>query len=326
MTIFNLTNEPSLMPTGEAIDLVRDILSASGNDNPFFHEIMEFNPLFRTHIIGHVFSDYEFSEQIPLFIVDKEISGTNVYSNILQREIPVPKDSLPNIPIAKSFKPKDNENSERGGIEDKDNSDENPNHTVRFSVDDRIQFIDVWGVFTILHDYSNKKGMPAIFIWMDKIQEAVNHGRDTEWLFAKVYVHELAHALMHTGYYSNDEFYKWKEESLANAYALSKINSCISGCDDNHHHCNYHKDYWLLEFAEQVMRNQPDNYKLGVKIFEDLCKSDVEIYELMRNWMEIKGKQSLPPKELQDEWLKAVQTSNGLDGNILHKLDIRMLF
>jgi hypothetical protein len=32
----------------------------------------------------------------------------------------------------------------------------------------------------------------------------------------------------------------------------------------------------------------------------------------------------LPPKELQDEWFKAVQTSNELDGKTLHKLDIYM--
>jgi hypothetical protein len=172
--------------------------------------------------------------------------------------------------------------------------------------------------------------MPAIFIWMDKIQEAVNHDRNTEWLFAKVYVHELAHALMHTGYYSNDDFYKWREESLANAYALSKINSYIFGCNDDDHpypHLyalnKYHKDYGLLDFAKSVMRKQPDNYKLGIKIFENLCGHHgcYEIYRLMRNWMRIKDKQSLPPKELQEEWLKAVQTPNKLDGKILYKLD-----
>jgi hypothetical protein len=310
MTIFNLTNDPSLMPTGEATDLVREILNAPRYDYHY-----------------HDFDDYEFSEQIPLFIVNREISGKNVYSRILQREIPVPKDLLPNIRISKSYEEENHDNQDKRDREeryDRRYRDEEPNQTVRFSADERVQFIDVWGMFTILHDYANKTEMSVIFIWMDKIQEAVNHDRNTEWLFAKVYVHELAHALMHTGYYSNDDFYKWREESLANAYALSKISSYISGCNDDHHPYphhyapnKYHKDYGLLDFAKSVMRKQPDNYKLGIKIFEDLCgHRRYEIHRLMRNWMSIKEKQSLPPKELQDEWFKAVQTSNELDGDI----------
>ena len=143
-----------------------------------------------------------------------------------------------------------------------------------------------------------------IELYVDRIYELANKDdKKFKWLFAKVLIHELAHAVLDilnleitTPYVNkisyNTDFGRWREESMANAIALRIIKDF--GDKDFY---NYAKLF--------MMRQQPKEYALGV-LMEDFDYWDMRSV--------IMNKYEGVSQDLQDEWMKYVQGRPDCEG------------
>ena len=132
---------------------------------------------------------------------------------------------------------------------------------------------DVWGCFTIREDSFFGRNIPTIFIWMDKLYKKANgNSSKLQVLFRLVLLHELAHALMFTGKFHNDTWHKINEESLANAYALTKIKATTN---EN-----------AYKYAKEIVLSQPSHYALGAYYAEKYGTK--LIYDKMESWSKSK--------------------------------------
>lgn len=143
--------------------------------------------------------------------------------------------------------------------------------------------------------YSNRKSDRAyIELYLSDIDQQTKNDNEFKWLFAKVLIHELAHASMDVfdekvSYHT--EFGKWREESMANAITLKIIKE--------------YNDQYFYDYAKAFMQSQPAEYALGV-LMEDLAYGDFRKI--------VSSKYHGVNLELQTEWLKYVQGSPDLDG------------
>ena len=333
MVLYNLTHNPSLQPSGAAIDLFEQTLLRTDRHyyqfsyrcHPEFEELWgcwmtdDYNSRNYLHHCYHHYHDgieWLLMQSIPVFVVNHAISGREVFCPALQQHIPVPHDVLPNIQIGEKRKDDDKQDHDEPYPDDDRRYKDDRKPRYRRS---EMQFIDVWGMFTILEDAQTPRphhpyemgGTPAIFIWMDKIVEATDTDEHGNMLFAKVMLHEFAHALMHIGKFGSGDFYKWREESLANAYALGKIKAT--------------GDAAFYDYAKSVALKQPENYALGAK-YADAFDLD-DIFHFMRVWYGIKGNYCIgydAPQLVKDRWLDYVKNSKTLDGRKLHLFDTLM--
>lgn len=318
---FNLTGEPTFNPYTDAIALLSKALSEGSNFLDYIFN--ETEHMWGNYIFGpNNSTSYDKCEdfldsiteaillqQIPIFLVSRDISGKKVYNPVLNKNISVPQDLLPNLPVSDDLT-KDDINDEVCRLYDTNDCrymhENNPEAYLDCPLRkqcrcpfDNIGMIDVWGIFTELdaplttpHHHHRPfihgrfTGTPAIFLWVDKMWESAANEKEYNWLFVKVLLHEFAHALMHIGEWGHGSFYKWREESLANAYALAKIKE-LGDAD-------------FYSFAESVVRKQPDNYALGAE-YADKCNLH-DIYHYMEEWMHIKRLDV--PTFVQSEWLK----------------------
>jgi hypothetical protein len=118
--------------------------------------------------------------------------------------------------------------------------------------------------------------IPSIFICYDRIK-IYSKNNNYKYLFAKVVIHEFAHALMDCGIISlkklnkrNKILYEWIEESLANFITLQIA--------EKSNFKRFKKD--VINF----IKIQPDNYKFGKVLFDEYHE-DLFIWML---WWKIK--------------------------------------
>lgn len=145
---------------------------------------------------------------------------------------------------------------------------------------------------------NRKENSPYIEIYVDTILNSVDEDK-FEWLFTKVLIHELAHAVLDINNYEcygnvtpkvlySTEFGRWREESMANAVALRVISD--------------YGDQYFYDYSEYFMlHHQPAEYALGVKMadwdYSDFCSV-------------IDGKINGVDQALQDDWLDYVKNGN----------------
>jgi hypothetical protein len=121
--------------------------------------------------------------------------------------------------------------------------------------------------------YCNKNNQREIILFEDAIMSVVNGNEEyPEDLIWKVIIHEYAHAMMDTLQadklrQQDPKLYKYREESLANAFALKVLEKNIE---------NFNK-------IENFVKSQSEEYRHGLEIYkrEDLLK-------MMEFWREMK--------------------------------------
>lgn len=119
----------------------------------------------------------------------------------------------------------------------------------------------------------NNDGTREIILFEDAIQAEAKGDNDyLKNLIWKVIIHEYAHAMMDTlqdnKIKSQDpKLYKYREESLANAFALKVLKSSRSGI------CK----------IENFVKSQPEEYRHGLDLYER-----EDLLEMMEFWREMK--------------------------------------
>lgn len=166
--------------------------------------------------------------------------------------------------------------------------------------------------------YSIDQSHPRIFIWVDRIYEYVHGDRHKYEIVTTLSIlHELAHAMMDinlTGSISNmkeinhDAFFYLKEESLAEAIALTLIKPHIT------------EDDWL--FVVSLKQGRPFEYALGL---EYLDKSGDFVMKSVGEWLRVKetGQYSQIISEL---WIKYIYSYKHHDFGQLELLDRGMRY
>ena len=119
----------------------------------------------------------------------------------------------------------------------------------------------------------NNDGTREIILFEDAIQAEAKGDNDyLKNLIWKVIIHEYAHAMMDTlqdnKIKSQDpKLYKYREESLANAFALKVLKSSRSG----------------FSKIEDFVKSQPEEYRHGLDLYERK-----DLLEVMEFWREMK--------------------------------------
>jgi hypothetical protein len=174
-----------------------------------FETIFNYDESFQEIFGKRSFNAAEFLEEIPIYLVDTQMSNTEKWDG--EKYIPVPSDKrmvdsgLEEFDIDKWLKSKDGEHP---------------------STEEKSREKDT----EILAIYIND-GSPRIFIWVDKIID-YQWPNNSEALFAFILFHELAHAMMDVKLYDvpsaknfteKDVPYVFIEESFADALALKMV-------------------------------------------------------------------------------------------------------
>lgn len=120
----------------------------------------------------------------------------------------------------------------------------------------------------------NKDNTREIILFEDAIKEVEKEvGCDLENLIWKVIMHEYAHVIMDTMQHDDklreqdSKLYKYREESLANAFALKVLKSSRSG----------------FSKIEDFVNSQPEEYRHGLDLYESEY-----LLKMMEFWREMK--------------------------------------
>jgi len=156
---------------------------------------------------------------------------------------------------------------------------------------------------------------PAIGLCPERIKNYVKNDEEFMILIAKVIIHEFAHAVMSqppkNNYQPRDEFYQWMEESMANLITLEYFDWY-----NNRYKYRLHGFYNLtyktsitnsLNFVKDFISKQPDNYRLGLDLFQN------KFGKMMPTWLKWRNNKKdiqLRSKEKQD-WLSYVAANVG---------------
>ncbi len=250
----------------------------SGNDDTF----TPFCHMDDDNFLLHIF------EQIPIFLVDKTLSGKSFRIGFLGKslDITVPYDQYVTICEAEDNdspkKPLDDliKELENGictdiscdeeiypepdiPIEDNDSSN-NANNSPTPVRRTMVRIDDFLGIYLRKYPanrpYNMTESQPLIFVWVDKIaQIAKDEATFCKALLAQVIAHELMHAIMdihlfgddrHKNFKIKDYLYHLKEECLANALSLMLIEHTLSAKQN--------------KFVADFVKTQPFAYKLGL--------------------------------------------------------------
>ena len=303
MVLINFTNDPKLQPSGDAIDLFEQTL--------LYDNLYPFCPasyiMWGEWLSGQDESyskiPYKYKncewlvlQNLPVFIVSREFNGKTIYCPALKRNVTVPDNRIMNINIGlgrflETDTPDYDEDIDEGDYADNDLIDSS--------------YLDVWGCFTVLPN-SDKPftkfemgGLPAFFIWMDKVVEATDNDEQANMLFAGQMLHSLGHALMHDGMFYSQQEYAWGEEGLANAYTLGKIALT--------HNMKFY------DFCVNVLGRKALYHSLGTKFANSFGLH--EIKDLMELWTDIKGRHST--QEFKQRWLDYARSAKTLDFDVL---------
>lgn len=182
--------------------------------------------------------------------------------------------------------------------------------------------IDLLGLYTRHYPkgkpYSIEESQPRIFIWVDKIWDIVKEDRHKfRILSTQVILHELAHAMMDVNLLGSQRcgcnsfskyFYTLKEESLANAIALTLMKN------------NVNQSEW--DFVVDFVKTQPFQYALGL---EYLDASGHVVERSAWEWMDLKTA-SYYSNTVINEWMNYIKGPYPLDCKQLLLLDEGMTF
>ncbi|MFC2176124.1 hypothetical protein ACFLR1_04055 [Bacteroidota bacterium] len=139
---------------------------------------------------------------------------------------------------------------------------------------------------------------PAIYLSPEAIMHVANNGLMPEVLFAKVVIHELAHAYLdnldNDGYGSHDDFYLWMEESLANYLTLLAMDL----------HSKKMGNTNCINQTREFIRTQPANYAFAAELYTH------EFTGVFGQWRE--NKHVINAKGIEkNDWLQYVRNNFG---------------
>lgn len=269
-----------------------------------------FNP---THTPLYCFNGFCFSSesinvflnQIPIYFVDKSLSGETVHINSINinKEIYIPVDRCVDV-----SNQEDISNIELGLEEDVANSKDEGLNLKKGD----ICIFDYFGVYyrrgSLVpfkpkgNNNQVKECDVAIFVWLDKIKKYANgNKRYANALLLQVIVHELIHALMDVEMVRisskcliDKEFRFLREESIANGLSLHLIYPILNADEFN--------------FVLNFVKGQPLAYKLGLEYYDSrsLCKAAV------KSWASQKNNYKTDKKTV-DDWKGLVKGNRPLD-------------
>lgn len=119
---------------------------------------------------------------------------------------------------------------------------------------------------------------PVIVLCPERIKQLSQTDEEFTIFFAKVLVHELAHAKMDTNdrnasYGYRDEFWKWMEEPMANTITLEAFKNFDRGY--RHHrrgNLAFHNTSLFnntFDVVKNFIHRQPKNYAIAATVFDD---------------------------------------------------------
>lgn len=129
---------------------------------------------------------------------------------------------------------------------------------------------------------------PVIVLCPEKIRALAKTDDEFIIYFAKVLIHELAHAKMdynneNAVYGYMDDFFKWMEEPMAN-YIVLKV---FESYDRGHRHHTRHRNLQntslfsnTFDVVKKFIEKQPKNYAIAAKLFN---KPLLHFYDIWRN-------------------------------------------
>ena len=124
--------------------------------------------------------------------------------------------------------------------------------------------------------YRNKNNEREIILFEDAIKSEAKRGKEyLDNLIWKVIVHEYAHAIMDAMYnglnklqQQDPKLYKYREESLANAFALKVLEKFTKSGFDK---------------IKEFVKNQPEEYRHGLDLYQQK-----DLFKMMEFWRETK--------------------------------------
>jgi len=150
---------------------------------------------------------------------------------------------------------------------------------------------------------------PVILVCPERIVKCIDFNEEFDFLFTKVVLHELAHAIMdsknqNAKYKAKDEFFTYMEESMANKLTLEGLNNFKKYYNamqnTNPAYQQHNLGDKLFKFAKDFIKKQPPAYALGFEIFNN----DLGNWEL---WKDKKG-MLLDEDDLKKKWLSSAKT------------------
>ena len=174
---------------------------------------------------------------------------------------------------------------------------------------------------------------PVIAICPERIVGCTRNEEEFMFLFAKVLVHELAHADMdfheeNSAYGRRDEFFRWMEESSANLMGIEFFRSLHRrypywiGRRYGYHRRvkSYGNRYWgeaLLSFVLNFIQHQPPEYALGYEL-----RRHSEIRGIWWKWRDRKeilgGNKKANAKQ---DWLSYMKKNyRNIDKNVVRRM------
>jgi len=144
---------------------------------------------------------------------------------------------------------------------------------------------------------------PAIFLCPEAIERVSNNtGIPLETLVAKIIIHELGHAYLDSNYLcfkideSNEDFFRWMEESMANFITLLVFDAYDNGANHGGAIIND-----IISFVE----GQPPEYSFALDLYRSTANLP-DIFEIFLKWALEKDKVLSKTGEMK-EWLDYVE-------------------
>lgn len=144
---------------------------------------------------------------------------------------------------------------------------------------------------------------PVIVLCLERIRQCTTTDDEYTIIFAKVLIHELAHAKMdfdneNSTYGKYDEFYKWMEESFANMITLEVFENYERGYSYIRRN---QKSFSSVADSFNMVKNfilrQPANYCLGWTLFD----KRISYWSTWRNHKDDLGIKATPQKEQEKQ-------------------------
>ena len=161
--------------------------------------------------------------------------------------------------------------------------DENKNRRKYEEINDAENYLGLYRI-------NSKNNKREIILFEDAIKsEAKGNDEYLDNLIWKVIVHEYAHAIMDDVFHNENKLrkqdpklYKYREESLANAFALKVLEKSLGNVWINGG-CSALTTRWGFDKIKEFVRNQPEEYRHGL----DLYQRD-DLFKMMEFWRETK--------------------------------------
>lgn len=220
-------------------------------------------------------------QEVPVFLVDRTMSGQSIWVPGTEVKIDVPKDTYDQDYYIKKDETYDDFFRRLRDYND-DLCKERECYPLPLDRDNTLrstEIVDLLGVYVATQDSLMPK---RIFVWVDKVLDCASHDQDNAHaLLEQVILHEYAHALLdvtlygfrHTNYISyQDYLYYYMEEACANAISLTCAFRLWSSKQQ--------------KFIENFVKSQPKAYAAGWDLYDARC--DTSVTNIFEFWMQTK--------------------------------------